>query len=227
MKKIRFVVASRESETHFHQKTLTGQSLNVFKVPFLELKLYANNTQGLSHIYNQEIMLAKNDPAILVFAHDDLLLLGYYWVNDIFNALKVFDLVGVAGNTRRLPLQPSWVYTNTQLESDELQFLSGVVGHGNTYPPAMLNIYGQPGQQVKLLDGMLLIADSEVLNQHDLKFDERFKFHFYDMDFCRQAELKNLRMGTWPISLVHQSGGNYQSESWHQSYRDYLEKWGD
>ena len=110
MKKIRFIVATRESASNFHQKTLTGQSLNIFKVPFLELKLYPDNSEGLSHIYNKEIALAANDPAILVFAHDDLLFLGYYWVNDIFNAMQAFDVVGITGNKRRLPHQSSWVF---------------------------------------------------------------------------------------------------------------------
>jgi len=32
-------------------------------------------------------------------------------------------------------------------------------------------------------------------------------------------------MGTWPISLVHQSGGNYQSEAWKTGYQTYIDKW--
>jgi len=225
MKKIRFVVATRASAASFHQKTLTGQSLNIFKVPFLELKLYPDNSEGLSNIYNKEIALAANDPAILVFAHDDLLFLGYYWVNDIFNAMQAFDVVGITGNKRRLPHQSSWVFKDPERQVEDLENLSGVVGHGASYPPQQFNIYGQPGQEVKLLDGMLLMADSEVMHRHALTFDERFKFHFYDMDLCRQAEVKGLKMGTWPISLVHQSGGNYQSEAWKIGYQAYLDKW--
>ena len=73
----------------------------------------------------------------------------------------------------------------------------------------------------------MLIADSATLIAHDLRFDPRFRFHFYDMDFCRQAELKGLRMGTWPISVVHKSGGSYGGPAWQESYRAYLDKYGD
>jgi hypothetical protein len=65
------------------------------------------------------------------------------------------------------------------------------------------------------------------LIEQDLRFDPRFRFHFYDMDFCRQAELKHLRMGTWAISLVHASAGILGADAWRAAYRDYLAKYGD
>ncbi len=37
---------------------------------------------------------------------------------------------------------------------------------------------------------------SEILIARDLRFDRQFQFHFYDLDFCRQAEIKGVRMGT-------------------------------
>ena len=73
---------------------------------------------------------------------------------------------------------------------------------------------------------MLLIANSPTLHLHDLRFDERFDFHFYDLDFCRQAELRNVRLGTWTISVVHQSRGVLGTSGWRAAYASYLEKWG-
>jgi hypothetical protein len=46
------------------------------------------------------------------------------------------------------------------------------------------------------------------------------------MDFCRQAELKGLRMGTWPLSVVHESGGAFGSQGWRDGYARYLQKYG-
>lgn len=63
------------------------------------------------------------------------------------------------------------------------------------------------------------LADNKVL------FDPRFDFHFYDMDFCRSARTKGLRLGTWPICITHQSGGAFGSQRWIEKYRLYLEKW--
>jgi hypothetical protein len=78
---------------------------------------------------------------------------------------------------------------------------------------------------VKLLDGVLLAAHSETLISKNLRFDERFDFHFYDLDFCRQAEAKHLRLGTWPLSLIHESAGQFGSPAWREAYAKYLDKW--
>ena len=53
-----------------------------------------------------------------------------------------------------------------------------------------------------------------------------FDFHFYDLDICRQFESKQLKMGTWPISVIHESGGAFGTPAWQDSYKKYLEKWG-
>jgi hypothetical protein len=42
----------------------------------------------------------------------------------------------------------------------------------------------------------MLAARSNTLAEKGLRFDPLFDFHFYDLDFCRQAELRKLRMGT-------------------------------
>jgi GT2 family glycosyltransferase len=120
---------------------------------------------------------------------------------------------------------PAWLFTDTDMTRDE-EYLSGVVGHGTGFPPEDITVFGPPFQEVKLLDGVMLIARSETLLSKGISFDERFDFHFYDMDFCRQAELQNLRMGTWSISVIHESAGAFGSPAWHAAYRRYLEKWG-
>jgi GT2 family glycosyltransferase len=98
------------------------------------------------------------------------------------------------------------------------------VAHGSGVLPSDVSFYGAPGQEVKLLDGVMLIARSETLLANDVMFDERFEFHHYDMDFCRQAELKQLRMGTVTVSIVHESMGGY-NDDWRRSCAKYLDKW--
>lgn len=72
---------------------------------------------------------------------------------------------------------------------------------------------------------MLLAARSDILLSKQIFFDERFDFHFYDMDFCRQLEAHGLRMGTCMVSVVHESTGSYSSPGWIGAYRKYLDKW--
>jgi hypothetical protein len=221
----RFVCATRATTEGFGQTAL-GQSLSKFQYPGTSVRLFPENSLGLSTVYNTAIREAVNDPAILLFAHDDIFLCDFFWPAHTLSSLGQFDIVGVAGNRRRVPKQPTWVNTDEYFSWDEPENLSGIVGHGQGFPPTSINAYGAPGVEVKLLDGLLLIARSETLVKTALFFDERFDFHFYDLDFCRQAESKGVRMGTSYISVVHQSGGGYSSPAWRSGYKTYLQKWG-
>lgn len=223
--RFRFVCATRESTEGFHTKTALGRSLAHYQPGATELKLYPNNHQGLPRLYNQAIREAASNPATLIFIHDDVHLCDLFWPAHVAVGLKSFDVLGVAGNVRRVARQPSWLYLDDRFTPDTRENLSGIVAHGSGFPPVSVNVYGPPGQQVKLLDGVLLAARSETLLSHRIEFDERFDFHFYDMDFCRQAELKQLRLGTWTVSIVHESGGGFVSSSWRAAYERYLEKW--
>jgi tetratricopeptide (TPR) repeat protein len=230
--KIRLVSATRLSHEQFFSHAALGRSLPHYRVypkqQHIELRLFANNQEGLSTVYNTAIEEARMDPAILIFIHDDVFLSDYYWAEHVREALIHFDLMGLAGNRRRVPRQASWMYLNDQFLRDNYDNLSGVLGHGDPFPNLkQLSVYGEPGQEVKLLDGVMMAVRSETLIDKDLRFDARFKFHFYDMDFCRQAEMKHIRMGTWAISLVHASAGTLGVDSWRAAYRDYLAKYGE
>lgn len=224
--KIRFVVATRRSRDDFFTDTATGKSLSLYRFPFIEIDLYDSNKVGLPTIYNRSIDNSINNPAILVFAHDDIHLTDFFWVDQLLNALNQFDIVGIAGNKRRVPNQPSWALIDNNLTWDKPENLSGIIGHGTGFPPTNLSVYGPTCQEVKLLDGVFLACRSELLQTNSLKFDETFDFHFYDLDFCRQADKAGLRMGTWCISIVHESGGQ-ASPQWNAAKEIYFEKWGD
>jgi GT2 family glycosyltransferase len=227
MTKIRVVCATRKSEAEFFTSTATGRSLAGLRFPRAHVRLFASNTRGLPSVYNQAIAEAAEDPAILVFAHDDLHVLDFFWVSKLVQGLAKFDVIGLAGNTRRVPRQPAWAFVDDKFTWDARVHLSGVVGHGHGFPPENLSVFGQPGREVKLLDGLLLAADSRTLQAREARFDERFAFHLYDMDFCRTCEARGLRMGTWALSVVHESGGAFGTPSWREGYAQYLAKWGD
>lgn len=159
--------------------------------------------------------------------HDDVHFLDFFTLRRIAEGLEIFDVLGVAGNKRRLPSQPSWAFINTELAWDTSEHLSGVVAHGKTFPPRQVTRYGDPRQAVKLLDGLFIAAKSDILFDSKTAFDERFDFHFYDLDFCRQAEKNGLTCGTWDLSLMHESGGFFGGDNWKNNYKRYIEKWGE
>lgn len=221
--KIRFVVATRKCANGFYNETLLGKCLKLYDGLY-EIDLYAENRKGLSEVYNQSIIKSKYDPAILIFAHDDIYLMNFWWCVQIRESLNTFDIVGVAGNQRRSPHQPTWLHSDQNLTID-YEYASGCVAVGNgDCLPIRLNNAGPSYREVKLLDGLIMIVHSQKLLENDLKFDERFKFHYYDLDFCRQAELKGLKMGTWGIPIIHESTG-YGDDQWRRSMKIYFDKW--
>jgi GT2 family glycosyltransferase len=218
------VCATRETTDDFAVRTALGRSLKLY-TPLFELRLFPRNSKGLPFAYNTAIRESAADPAILVFIHDDVHLLDFYWPTRIFNGLAKFDIVGLAGNRRRADRQPAWRYLDDQFTLDDRKNLSGVVAHGKNWPADNIGAYGEPGHEVKLLDGVMLAARSETLIAKNLCFDESFDFHFYDLDFCRAAEQRGLRMGTWGISVMHESNGSFGTPAWREGYTRYLSKW--
>jgi hypothetical protein len=226
-KKIQIVVATRVTEAEFFKNTATGRSLFKNRPPNLSLRIFVENTEGLAGLYNQAIHESNDRSITLVFAHDDLHFLDYHWCDRIHEGLTHFDILGLAGNIRRVPKQPSWMHVNADFTRDEAHNLSGVVAHGTGFPPENISRYGPVRQRVKLLDGLLLAVKNTTCLTSQLMFDERFLFHFYDLDFCRQAETKNLSCGTWDIAVAHVSGGHFGSEAWKIAYKSYISKWSD
>jgi len=222
---VRIVCATRETPDGFQTRTALGRSLKLYS-PLYDLRLFPQNRLGLPQVYNMAIRESAASPAILVFVHDDLHLLDFYWPTRIINGLAKFDIVGLAGNRRRLPRQPAWRFIDDRFSRDDRENLSGVVAHGKSWPADYISAYGAPGHEVKLLDGVMLAARSETLIGKKVYFDEAFDFHFYDLDFCRTAEQRGLTMGTWGISAMHESDGVFGTPEWRQGLERYLSKWG-
>ncbi len=224
---IRLVVATQLSQTDFFSQSATAQTVRAFiESSPVEVRLYSENQKGLCEIYNDAIDSSIEEDVILVFAHDDVLISDFFWTEKVRSGLKTFDLVGVVGNQRRLPKQPGWIMVDTQGNLDERQYLSGSMGQGHSFPPERLDVFGPTGLECKLLDGVFLAISTPTLRSSKLRFDNRFQFHFYDLDFCRSAELLNLKMGTIALSLVHQSLGKLDQQ-WVTAYQNYLAKWGE
>jgi GT2 family glycosyltransferase len=138
---------------------------------------------------------------------------------------KHFDVLGIVGNTRRVPRQASWCWLDDKFTVDDRKYLSGVIALGQDFFSCSPAMFGVTGQRCKLLDGVLLAAKAHTLAKRGIRFDEQFPFHFYDLDFCRQIERAGLRMGTIPLSVIHQGESNGNTPDWHAAYQRYLAKW--
>ena len=88
------------------------------------------NADGLPRFFNAHIT-EENRSKILLFTHDDVWIDDYFVVDRLQAAVNTFDLVGVAGSTRRLPRQPAWWYINEQFEWEDRSYLTGAIAHGS------------------------------------------------------------------------------------------------
>ena len=109
---------------------------------------------------------------------------------------------------------------------DVRENLSGAVAHG-TAPFGRVTSYGPVPAQCELLDGVLLAARRDTLRSRGVRFDPRFDFHFYDLDFCRSARAAGMVLGTGAVALTHRSQDAFGSADWQRNYEIYLEKWGE
>lgn len=222
---VQIVSATRYSESDFWSKSALGLSLHrhLKQESGMSANIAFNNTLGLSDVFNQAIEQA-DDAAILVFVHDDVWIDEANFVDTLIAGLERFDVIGVAGNKRRLPNQPAWLFVDTALNWDEPEYLSGTVWHG---PHAFGEdkFYGEVPAACELLDGVFIATTKSALNSAHVRFDHQFDFHLYDVDFCRSAREAGLNLGTWPIKLTHQSKGAFGSPHWAQKCQLYFNKW--
>jgi len=220
---IEIVSATRLAESEFWNKSALGISLRRLADSRLAPRVVFENRLGLPDVFNARIDAQENDD-VLIFVHDDVWIDDFFLADRVTGGLDEFDVIGIAGNRRRVPRQPAWAFMDAKFTWDAKSNLSGRIAHG-THPFGEISVFGDVPAECELLDGVFLAARRSRLKDAHVRFDPRFDFHFYDMDFCRSARKNGLRLGTWPVCLTHQSGGAFGSPGWCDKHRLYLEKW--
>lgn len=222
---IEIISATRLREDDFWSKSPLGLSLRrLAHDRRLVARLAFANQRGLPDVYNAALS-APDGHNLLVFVHDDVWLDDYFLADRVIEGLRRYDVIGVAGNRRRVPYQPAWAFVDTAFTWDDTVNLSGSVANG-THPFGAVSFFGEVPADCELLDGVFLAARKSALTANGVLFDPRFDFHCYDLDFCRSARQRGLSLGTWPICLTHQSPGAFGSPAWAQKYGEYIQKWG-
>lgn len=222
---IEIVSATRHSKTKFWKSSPLGQSLLRFKDdPRITSFIAFENLAGLPEIYNARID-SQDSAKVLVFMHDDVWIDDIFFVDRILEGLARFNIIGVAGNRRRVANQSIWAACDDEDTWDSIHNLSGSIASGAS-PFGKISWFGNSPAPCELLDGVFLASPKETLRTTHVRFDSMFRFNFYDLDFCRSARSQGLTLGTWPICLTHQSDGKfYGNPQWVEARLRYLEKW--
>lgn len=222
IKPIEVVSATRLSRADFMERSALGLSLQRLADPRITASIAFQNRAGLPTVYNHR--LAQSQATVLLFVHDDV------WIDDLFladrllDAVEQFEVVGVVGNTRCSDSHVSWAFADGELNWDTEDCLSGAIANG-AEPFGHVSRFGPSKTPCRLVDGVFIAVRAAAAQGCNARFDEQFGFHFYDMDFCREAHERGLRIGTWPISITHQSAGNFRSDAWREACARYRRKW--
>lgn len=217
---IRVVAATRLSASAFWEQSLLGRSLRHPAHGDLQRTIIYGNSLGLPALYNQALEGSAEE--ILLFCHDDLSLPPAPLAPTLNRGLERFDILGLAGNSRD-EHHLAWHLHPDQLGWD-FPYLRGEMRHGDPEAPAK-DVYGICDGPVSLIDGVWIATRRARLLEANVRFDERFQFHFYDLDLCRTARERGLSIGVVRVPCVHGSGGDYGSAAWHQEALPFCRKW--
>ncbi len=151
--------------------------------------------------YARGFLRSRGD--IVVFSHDDLRFAVPDFAARLADAMRDFDMVGVAGTTR---------VSGPSLLGSGHPHLFGTITHApegaSDFEFSVLSLRGPRIGGAEGLDGVFIAARRELVQR--LGFDgERFDgFHFYDLDFSYRAHLSGARVGiAADLGLIHRSRG--------------------
>ena len=232
MKSVLIVVPTRSKTIEEFQTREISKSLDALYEHYktvpdvsLDFNLVTNNTEGLSKVYNK-FLTKDNEKKIVVFCHDDLNIHNLDVVDRLNDAIKQFDIVGLAGTSEFKRGDVAW-HTHEGKWRDK-SVLSGKVWH-NLDGNHNESVFGELPKRCIVMDGLFLAVNVEKALQADWKFDEDFNWNFYDLSSCLFANEKKLKMGTWDIPVTHFSGGGgengYGSPSWQIDADNFVNKW--
>ena len=145
---IRIVACTRHNRKDFAGTPLGVTIQRFAHLSFIEAQLFTNNTAGLCQRYNEAIEAAKNDPALLVFVHDDVEIVDWYWYMRLGASLDDHHLVGLAGNCQPSPGQTSWAITDMEGTLSDSQSWAGCVARGNGEYLTSWDVLASPNGEV-------------------------------------------------------------------------------
>jgi SAM-dependent methyltransferase len=160
--------------------------------------------RGLPALYNETAESLSSSPCWLVFCHQDFFL--YKDLNPLLHGLDKSAVYGVIG---------------ARLGSNK--FFGKVQQTDGSY----IGVRLENPEPVQTVDEMCIIVHSSLFRK-GLRFDDRFKFHFYGADFCLQAYSQGFDVKAVQVTCQHKSRtvrGDLDSAEYADSKRLFREKW--
>lgn len=237
-----FVVATKKSESDKDDLPIvkTLSKMNLRERVNVDIFVEFDNRNGLPCVYNKFISEHKNefdDKSYVVFVHDDI------WINDVLffdkieSAAKSYDIIGACGGKA----WDSYGDGSTPIiwtHASRGRGMSGFMIHASDESKSQLKHddtfdgrsifatnYGYSPSRTLTIDGSIMCFTKKSIDE-GVCFDEQFKFHFYDMDMCFLAYVKNVKVGTAPVLITHESlGYSVAQPEFLESQKKFMSKW--
>ena len=193
-----------------------------------DFKLINIITIGLSELYNS-FLTKKNEEKydIVVFVHDDVYIDDLKLRGKLYKSVFIdgYDIVGPAGSSTCKIKEPAlW-----HLMADKKTDWSGCVYHPAAADTTQIiaTSFGPVPKRCLVLDGLFLAVNIASVRKHKWRFNTNYNFHHYDIASCIDANSKQLKLGTTPIHVVHDSPGltSLQDPDWGKSQSIFLEEY--
>jgi hypothetical protein len=200
-----------------------GDGLNT---PNYKLDITWENTEGMSVVYNKKIQEYKNSGAeFLVCVHDDVYIddLKLYEKLSMAKNKLGYDIVGLAGGLNPKLTNPALWHIMTDRNQQR-----GEVAHpAGNQNQTMTTAFGPTPSRVAIADGLFLALHLPSIIKTNWKFNENYNFHHYDISSCIDANRAKLRIGVYPIHVIHSSPGlmSLHDEAWAKSNEKFLKEY--
>jgi glycosyltransferase involved in cell wall biosynthesis len=184
-----------------------------------EIFCYENNNEySLSEIYNKALEEHKEDNAVIVFCHPDIIIKTLNWGKILLNHFNNTDysIIGVAGSTY-IPKSGMWWEDRSKMY--------GIVEHTDGLD-SWVSEYSNPFNGVKStvnIDGLFMAVDPE---KTICKFNENYgKFHFYDLTYSVSNYNEGVNVGViTSIRILHKSIGK-TNQDWEENRQKFVKEY--
>jgi hypothetical protein len=213
----KFIIATPLSKADFQEKAAIAITLDKLSCDY---EIVYENKEGLTKVYNKFIT-EENKGKKLIFVHDDVIVEDLFIFEKLDLAFEKFDIVGLAGSTKcDLNSQVMAWHMMAPRES-----FVGEVAHSKG-GINWTTVFGQTPARVLVIDGLFIAVNVDKLLETGTRFDEDFDFHHYDISFCLQANKNKLKIGVYPIRVVHFGlGDSMNTPEWAENAKKFKEKY--
>ena len=219
MNTYKIIVATPFTSEEFKEKSAIAIFLD--KTGYTAEVVYENK-EALTKVYNRFIT-EENRNTKIIFVHDDVLIEDLFFMDKLNLAFEKFDIVGLAGakSCNIAADYPAWHLMAPRED------LVGEVSHSRG-GINWTTVFGKTPNRVLMIDGLFIAVDIAKLLDTNTRFDEEFTFHHYDITFCLNANKNKLKMGVYPIRVVHFGlGDSMNTPEWQESSVKFKEKYGN